>query len=86
MFLGQKLKPKFAIFSYIILKAYKRHSKRIQKVYKKLIFSRYGYEIVDPMGPIPEHLLGNMWAQSWTNLATMLRPYPMKPSIDVSQE
>ena len=37
------------------------------------------------MGPIPAHLLGNMWAQSWTNLATMLRPYPTKPSVDVDQ-
>ena len=37
------------------------------------------------MGPIPAHLLGNMWAQTWTNLATLLRPFPTKPSIDVSQ-
>ena len=54
----------------------------------KFIFDsihRYGYEIIDPMGPIPAHLLGNMWAQSWTNLATLLRPFPNKPSIDVSQ-
>ena len=51
----------------------------------KNIYSRYGYDVIDPMGPIPEHLLGNMWAQSWTNLATMLRPFPHKPSIDVTR-
>ena len=47
--------------------------------------SSYGSDVIDPKGPIPAHLLGNMWAQTWTNLATLLRPYPSKPSIDVSQ-
>ena len=37
-------------------------------------------------GPIPAHLLGNMWAQSWSNLADLLRPYPNKPDIDVTEE
>ncbi len=36
------------------------------------------------MGPIPAHLLGNMWGQSWSNLADFLRPFPHKPSIDVT--
>jgi peptidyl-dipeptidase A len=35
-------------------------------------------------GPIPAHLLGNMWAQSWGNLyADMLVPYPGVGSLDV---
>ena len=29
---------------------------------------RYGDEVVPPDGPIPAHLLGNMWAQSWGNV------------------
>ena len=37
-------------------------------------------------GPIPAHLLGNMWAQSWSNLGDLLRPYPNKPDIDVTDE
>ena len=47
--------------------------------------NRYGNDTIDPTGPIPAHLMGNMWAQSWNNLATILRPYPNKPSIDVTQ-
>ena len=47
---------------------------------------RYGEGTVDPHGPIPAHLLGNMWAQSWNNIANILIPYPDKPSIDVSEE
>jgi len=46
---------------------------------------RYGNKIIDPTGPIPAHLTGNMWAQTWNNLATILRPYPNKPSVDVTQ-
>ena len=29
---------------------------------------QYGERVVNPKGPIPAHLLGNMWAQSWENL------------------
>ncbi len=28
--------------------------------------------------------MGNMWAQSWGNLADILRPYPDKPTTDVT--
>ena len=31
----------------------------------------------------PDHLLGNMWAQSWSNLYPMLEPYPNAGSLDV---
>ena len=34
----------------------------------------YGAEIVDPAGPIPAHLLGNMWAQSWMNVYDLVGP------------
>lgn len=46
---------------------------------------KYGSKVVPKDGPIPAHLLGNMWAQNWNNLATELRPFPQKPSLDVSQ-
>jgi peptidyl-dipeptidase A len=35
---------------------------------------RYGAERVPASGPIPAHLLGNMWAQSWGNLGDLLLP------------
>jgi peptidyl-dipeptidase A len=30
--------------------------------------AKYGPSIVPPDGPIPAHLLGNMWAQQWSNI------------------
>ena len=36
-------------------------------------------------GPIPAHLLGNMWAQTWGNLQEF-RPHPDKQSLDVTEE
>lgn len=47
--------------------------------------NRYGNDIIDPTGPIPAHLMGNMWAQVWANLAPIIKPYPNKQSIDVTQ-
>ena len=34
----------------------------------------YGASVVPATGPIPAHLLGNMWAQSWDNLYPLLKP------------
>ncbi|XP_077861596.1 angiotensin-converting enzyme-like [Saccoglossus kowalevskii] len=44
----------------------------------------YGESLVDPKRPIPAHLLGNMWAQSWGNILDLVLPYPGKTSIDVT--
>ncbi|XP_059351358.1 angiotensin-converting enzyme-like [Daphnia carinata] len=37
-------------------------------------------------GLIPAHLLGNMWAQSWKNIYSLMTPYPTKASIDVTEQ
>ena len=50
------------------------------------LLKKYGEDLIDPEGPIPAQLLGNMWAQTWTSLQDILRPYPEKPDIDVSEE
>ena len=47
------------------------------------LVEEYGAEVVPPGGPLPAHLLGNMWAQEWTNLYPRLVPYPNEPSLDV---
>ena len=44
----------------------------------------YGDKVVPPTGPIPAHLTGNMWAQSWGWLYKELEPYPGQPPIDVT--
>ena len=46
----------------------------------------YGKGIVENEGPIPAHLLGNMWAQNWRNILDIVIPFPDKPSINVTGE
>ncbi|XP_068150839.1 angiotensin-converting enzyme [Drosophila tropicalis] len=46
----------------------------------------YGDEVVSEKGPIPMHLLGNMWAQQWSDIAEIVSPFPEKPLVDVSDE
>ncbi len=43
----------------------------------------YGEDKVPQDGPIPAHLLGNMWAQQWSALYDLLEPYPGVGDIDV---
>ena len=35
-------------------------------------------------GPIPAHLLGNMWAQEWGDIYPLIEPYPGEASLDVT--
>ena len=44
----------------------------------------YDNDLIEENGLIPEHLLGNMWAQDWTNLNKDMKPFPDKPSIEVN--
>lgn len=44
----------------------------------------YGIDKVPANGPIPAHLLGNMWSQSWKEIYDILEPYPGVSSIDVT--
>ena len=43
----------------------------------------YGKDKVPADGPIPAHLLGNMWAQEWTPIYSLVEPYEGQPSLDV---
>ena len=45
----------------------------------------YGEDKVPQDGPIPAHLLGNMWAQGWSFLYDMMEPYPGAASMDVDR-
>ena len=45
---------------------------------------RYGEKEIGARAPIPAHLLGNMWAQEWTNLYPMLEPYPGIAPLDLT--
>ena len=43
----------------------------------------YGTDKVPQDGPIPAHLLGNMWAQEWGFIYDILEPYPGMSDLDV---
>jgi len=46
---------------------------------------RYGSDVVAPGEPIPAHLLGNMWSQSWGNIYDMVSPGSSDPGFDLSE-
>ncbi len=45
---------------------------------------KYGPTVVPPSGPIPAHLLGNIWSQSWTNIYDMVAPPGGDPGYDLT--
>jgi peptidyl-dipeptidase A len=60
---------------YISLHTYVRNKLREQ----------YGDSVVPANGPIPAHLLGNMWAQEWSALYPMLAPKDADPGFDLTK-
>jgi peptidyl-dipeptidase A len=46
---------------------------------------KYGDAVVSKDGLLPAHLLGNMWAQSWSNLYPLVEPFPGAGSLDVTK-
>jgi peptidyl-dipeptidase A len=45
---------------------------------------KYGAAVVPEKGPIPAHLLGNMWAQSWDNLYEDVAPPNADPGYSLT--
>jgi peptidyl-dipeptidase A len=45
---------------------------------------KYG-DAVPATGPIPAHLLGNMWSQSWGNIYDVVQPAAMAPTYDLTK-
>ena len=45
---------------------------------------KYGAAVVPENGPIPAHLLGNIWAQQWDNLYPLLSPKGADPGYDLT--
>ena len=59
---------------YVSLHAYVRNKLR----------EHYGPDALPADGPIPAHLLGNMWAQSWDNLYPILAPKDADPGYSLT--
>ncbi|XP_065220101.1 angiotensin-converting enzyme-like isoform X2 [Planococcus citri] len=51
---------------------------------RRKLREKYGEKVVSKRGPIPAHLLGNMWAQTWSNIGELGTPYPSVKSEDVT--
>ncbi|XP_017788851.1 PREDICTED: angiotensin-converting enzyme-like [Habropoda laboriosa] len=47
------------------------------------LFERYGDKIRRD-GPLPAHILGNMWAQNWEDLFDVVLPFPASKRLDVT--
>ena len=45
----------------------------------------YGDTVAPTTGPIPAHLLGNMWAQQWGNVYDLVAPDNADPGYDVTE-
>ena len=45
----------------------------------------YGSAVVPPDEPIPAHLLGNMWSQSWTSIYDIVGPARYDPGYDLTR-
>jgi len=45
---------------------------------------KYG-DLVPANGPIPAHLLGNIWAQDWSNVYTLVAPKDANPGYDLTK-
>src|SRR4030095_14937726 len=52
---------------------------------RRKLSEKYGKEVVTPDKPIPAHLLGNMWAQSWSNIYPVLAPASGDRGYDLTQ-
>ncbi|KAL1491740.1 hypothetical protein ABEB36_012291 [Hypothenemus hampei] len=46
----------------------------------------YGPERIHRQAPLPSHILGNMWGQSWSNIFDITQPYPGQHFLDVTPE
>jgi peptidyl-dipeptidase A len=49
------------------------------------LVKKYGKEIVPPNGPIPAHLLGNIWSQEWNNVVDLMDAPESPQSYDLSK-
>ncbi|HTZ74577.1 MAG TPA: M2 family metallopeptidase [Candidatus Aquilonibacter sp.] len=45
---------------------------------------KYGKTLVPSDGPIPAQLLGNLWAQDWTNIYPLIAPADADPGYDLT--
>lgn len=60
--------------------------KQLHAYIRRKLYQTYGPDKVDLRGPLPAHLLSDMWGRFWVNLNEIAIPYPEKPSTDPTPE
>lgn len=60
--------------------------KQLYTYVRRRLVQYYGVRRIKPDGPIPAHILGNMWAQSWKNIIDLVLPFQGKRRIDLTAE
>jgi peptidyl-dipeptidase A len=65
---------------------------QVQPLYESLhcyvrgkLNAKWGEQVVPAKGPLPAHMLGNMWAQEWGNLFPLVAPATAGPGFDVAE-
>ncbi len=58
--------------------------RRLHAKVRRRLAERYGADLVPADGPIPAHLLGNMWAQQWGGIYDIVGPPSRGPSYDLT--
>ncbi|XDV45023.1 hypothetical protein PO909_013201 [Leuciscus waleckii] len=51
---------------------------------RRALYKKYGPERINLKGPIPAHLLGNMWAQTWSGIMDLAIPFPDATQVDAT--
>jgi peptidyl-dipeptidase A len=51
---------------------------------RRRLREKYGADVVPERGPIPAHLLGNMWSQQWDNIYPLVAPRDADPGFDLT--
>ena len=69
---GRNCKPALSL----VARLYVRNGQLVKK---------YGKEVVPPNGPIPAHLLGNIWAQEWNNVYELMDSPKPAQSYDLTK-
>jgi peptidyl-dipeptidase A len=57
----------------------------LHRYVRRCLVEHYGPERVPERGPIPIHLLGNMWAQSWEGIYPLLAPQPSEADLGLTR-
>uniref|UniRef100_T1ISP9 Angiotensin-converting enzyme n=1 Tax=Strigamia maritima TaxID=126957 RepID=T1ISP9_STRMM len=59
--------------------------KQLHAYVRRKLIKKYGSDKIKEDGPLPAHILGNMWAQSWDNIYHLAIPFQNKTTVDITK-